>query len=63
MIAAKPAPIKVKNSAPTHGGDCFGLGFGGGCRLWRLERLFGMDSNDRARPDAPPEVSPPQPGY
>jgi hypothetical protein len=25
-----PAAIRVKNNAPTHGGDCFGFGLGGG---------------------------------
>ncbi|MEA2485305.1 MAG: hypothetical protein QOD46_416 [Actinomycetota bacterium] len=46
MIAITPAPIKTKNSAPTQGGDCFGLGLGGGCLRWRFERLLGMRTND-----------------
>jgi hypothetical protein len=50
MIAAIPAPAKEKKRPGTHGGDCFGLGLGGGCRLCRLERLFGMRRDDIRSP-------------
>jgi hypothetical protein len=50
MIAAIPAPAKEKKRPGTHGGDCFGLGLGGGCRLCRLERLFGMKRDDIRSP-------------
>jgi hypothetical protein len=42
MITTTPAPINVKNKAPTHGGECFGLAFGGGCLRTLLDLLFGM---------------------
>ncbi len=50
MIATTPAPINVKNSAPTHGGERLGFGLGGGCRLCRLERLLGMRQDDIRSP-------------
>ncbi len=37
-----PAMSNVKNKAPTHGGELFGLGFGGGCLRTRFDLLFGM---------------------
>src|SRR5918995_2013906 len=42
MSTTTPEPSSRKNSTPTHSGDCFGLGFGGGCRGLLLERLFGI---------------------
>lgn len=42
MIVMIPASSNVKNSAPTHGGELFGFGLGGGCLRTRLDLLFGM---------------------
>jgi hypothetical protein len=36
----------MKNNAPTHGGELFGLGLGGGWRWTLLDRLFGMSVKD-----------------
>jgi hypothetical protein len=30
MMIATPDKMRMKNKAPTHGGDCFGFGLGGG---------------------------------
>lgn len=37
-----PASNKVTNRAPTHGGDCFGFAFGGGCLRTRFDFDLGM---------------------
>src|ERR671918_3151327 len=42
MSTTTPQPSSRKNRTPTHSGDCFGLGFGGGCRGLLLDRLFGI---------------------
>lgn len=42
MITTTPAAISRKNRGPSQRGDVFGFGFGGGCLVTRLDRLFGM---------------------
>lgn len=42
MIVMIPASNSVKNSAPIHGGELFGFGFGGGCLRTRFDLLFGI---------------------
>ena len=42
MITMTPAAINRKNRGPSHRGDDLGFGFGGGCLVTLLDRLFGM---------------------
>src|ERR671919_276016 len=48
MMISAPHRSVVKNSAPTHSGDCLGFAFGGGWRGLRFDRLFGISADSSA---------------